>query len=161
MPVSFNRVRGAIYQARSGPKASFLRFILGDAMTVYQGKSGRKSTGGRYKPHHKKRKFELGRFPAETRIGERKLRTIRTMGGNSKQRLMASQFANLVESPGQKGRLVKILTVKDNPASRDFTRRNIITKGAVIETEAGLAKVTSRPGQDGVVNAVKVEQKKS
>lgn len=130
-------------------------------MTVYQGKSGRKSTGGRYKPHHKKRKFELGRFPAETRIGERKLRIIRTMGGNSKQRLMASQFANLVESPGQKGRLVKILTVKDNPASRDLTRRNIITKGAVIETEVGLARVTSRPGQDGVVNAVKVEQKKS
>jgi len=141
------------------PNRQFLTFIFGDAVAIYQGKSGRKSTGGRYKPHHKKRRFELGRFPAETRIGERKLRIIRTRGGNIKQRLMASQFANLVESPGQKARLVKILTVKDNPASRDFTRRNIITKGAIIETEAGLARVTSRPGQDGVVNAVKVEAK--
>jgi len=34
----------------------------------------------------------------------------------------------------------------------------LLTKGALIETEIGLARVTSRPGQDGVVNAVRVEE---
>ncbi len=130
-------------------------------MTVYQGKSGKKMTGGRIRPHHKKRKYELGRVSAETRMGQRRLRKIRTMGGNLKLRLLATDTANLIETPGGRGRRVKILTVKNNPASRDFTRRNIITKGAVIETEAGLARVTSRPGQDGVVNAVKIEEKKA
>jgi len=41
----------------------------------------------------------------------------------------------------------------------DFVRRKIITKGAIIKTELGLAKVTSRPSQDGVVNAVLIEEK--
>ncbi len=128
---------------------------------IFQGKSRRKSTGGRLKPHHKKRKFLLGRVSAETRIGEKRLRRIRTKGGGAKLRLLATEMANLVESPGEKGRLVKILGVRENPASRDFTRRNVLTKGAIIETEAGLAKVTSRPGQDGVVNAVKIEEKQA
>ena len=48
----------------------------------------------------------------------------------------------------------KIISVAENKASRHFLRRNIITKGAVIETELGKAKVTSRPGQHGVINAV-------
>jgi small subunit ribosomal protein S8e len=30
----------------------------------------------------------------------------------------------------------------------------VITKGAEIETNLGLARVTSRPGGDGVINAV-------
>ena len=51
---------------------------------------------------------------------------------------------------------VEILDVLDNTANRDFVRRKIITKGAVIETELGQARVTSRPGQHGVINAVLV-----
>jgi small subunit ribosomal protein S8e len=43
--------------------------------------------------------------------------------------------------------------VKNNPANPFFARRNITTKGAVIETDIGDAIVTSRPGQDGIVNA--------
>jgi small subunit ribosomal protein S8e len=45
----------------------------------------------------------------------------------------------------------------ENPANPHYVRRNIITKGAVIKTELGNAKVTSRPGQDGVVNAALIE----
>jgi small subunit ribosomal protein S8e len=127
-------------------------------MVVFQGKSRRKSTGGRRLHHHKKRKFLLGRESADTRIGERRLRKIRARGASRKLRLLMADTANLVENPGEKGKTVKILAVKENPASRDFTRRNVITKGAVIDTEAGPARVTSRPGQDGVVNAVKIQE---
>ncbi|RLF79472.1 30S ribosomal protein S8e, partial [Thermococci archaeon] len=44
------------------------------------------------------------------------------------------------------------------PANRQYVRRNIITKGAIIQTEIGKAIVTSRPGQDGVVNAVLIKE---
>jgi small subunit ribosomal protein S8e len=53
----------------------------------------------------------------------------------------------------------KILKVSKNTANRDYERRGVISKGAVIETEAGSALVTSRPGQNGVVNAVLIKAK--
>jgi small subunit ribosomal protein S8e len=61
---------------------------------------------------------------------------------------------NLYDSKTKKHAVVKIKTVKENTANRNFIRRNIITKGAVIETEKGLAIVTSRPGQAKMINAV-------
>ena len=49
---------------------------------------------------------------------------------------------------------VDIVRVVKNPSNVDYDRRGVITKGTIIETPLGLAVVTSRPGQDGVVNAV-------
>ncbi|MBW3022802.1 30S ribosomal protein S8e, partial [Candidatus Woesearchaeota archaeon] len=51
----------------------------------------------------------------------------------------------------------KIKTVADSPANKHYVRRNIITKGAIVETDKGKAKITSRPGQDGTVNAVLIQ----
>ena len=45
----------------------------------------------------------------------------------------------------------------ENPSNVNYVRRNIVTKGAVIETSEGRARVTSRPGQTGQVNAVLIE----
>ena len=53
--------------------------------------------------------------------------------------------------------LSKILKVVENRANPNYVRQNIITKGSVVETEKGNAKVTSRPGQHGIVNAVMLE----
>ena len=54
------------------------------------------------------------------------------------------------------GKVVKsqILSVADNPASVDLRRGNIMTKGAIIQTPHGRARITSRPGQSGVINAI-------
>ena len=46
-----------------------------------------------------------------------------------------------------------IKNVIENSSNRHYARANIMTKGAVIETELGKAKITSRPGQEGVINA--------
>ena len=54
------------------------------------------------------------------------------------------------------GEKVKIKTIIENQANRNFVRRNIMNKGAIIDTEIGKAKITSRPGQDGTVNAILV-----
>jgi small subunit ribosomal protein S8e len=98
----------------------------------------------------------LGREFVETKIGSEKKKFQRTHGGNTKVKLQKTEYANV--STGDGTTKTKILSVADNKASRHFVRRNIITKGAIIETELGKARVTSRPGQHGVVNAVLVEQ---
>jgi small subunit ribosomal protein S8e len=51
----------------------------------------------------------------------------------------------------------KIETVVENRADPNYMRRNILTRGAIIKTELGKARVVSRPAQDGVVNAVLIE----
>jgi len=60
---------------------------------------------------------------------------------------------------GKKIEKTKIKSVIENKANPQYIRRNIITKGAVIETELGKAKVTSRPGQHGILNAVLIKEK--
>ena len=84
---------------------------------------------------------------------------IRTRGGNQKQRLLSVNVANVLDQKTKKFEKAKILSVVENTASRHFVRRNIITKGAVVETDKGKAKVTSRPGQDGTVNAILISEK--
>ena len=126
-------------------------------MALWQGKSKRKPSGGRLRLARKKRRFEIGRDAEYTYMGETPLQKFRTRGGNSKAKLLKSQYANVVDPATKKMQKTKILTVKENSANPNYVQRNIINKGAIIQTELGLAKVTSRPGQDGAVNAVLVK----
>ena len=68
--------------------------------------------------------------------------------------MLSAEYANVVDKKNKTIKKVKILTVKSNPADPNYVQRNIINKGATISTEAGDAIVTSRPGQDGAINAV-------
>jgi small subunit ribosomal protein S8e len=79
------------------------------------------------------------------------------MGGNWKVRMLSAKYANVVDPSNKKTVRVQIVTVKENPANPNYVQRNIINKGAVIQTELGLARVTSRPGKDGAVNAILIK----
>lgn len=125
-------------------------------MALWQGRSKRKSTGGRYRPLRKKRKHEIGREQQYAFVGPQRLKLYRTKGANRKVRVLGAEFANVLDPRTSTTKKVKILAVKENASNPHFVTRNILTRGAVIETEIGLAKVTSRPGQDGIVNAVLV-----
>ena len=125
-------------------------------MAIWQGKSKRKITGGRLRLRRGKRKFEMGREKTETTVGERRAKSIRVRGGNTKIRLMVAQFANVMDPKTKKSSKVEIKGVAENVANPHYVRRNIVTKGALIDTDLGAAKVTSRPGQDGNINAVLV-----
>ncbi len=128
-------------------------------MSFYQGRDFKKPSGGRIRPYRKKRKFELGRPPTETILGKEEIRKVeRVRGGNIKVRLRTSVFANVTDPKTGKTVRVQILRVKSNPANPDYSRRGVITRGAIIVTPLGEAKVTSRPGQDGVVNAVLISE---
>ncbi len=123
-------------------------------MATWQGRSLRKPSGGRIKLYRRKRKAEFGRDPAETKIDDRKIKKIKTRGGNRKIRLVTDRKINVVDPKSNKIEVAEILNVIENKANPHFARRNIITKGAVVETSLGKVKVTSRPGQNGVINGV-------
>lgn len=101
-----------------------------------------------------KRRYEKGSFPTETTLGEPRKKTDRGRGGNIKMRLLSANQANVSDPSTRKIQKVEILRVVRNPANVDYDRRGVITKGTIIETSLGTALVTSRPGQDGIVNAV-------
>lgn len=125
-------------------------------MALWQGKSNRKPSGGKLRQSRKKRRYEIGSDRIDTTIGEEKLLKVRTYGGNKKIRVLTTDKANVFNPKTKKTKVAKIKTVVENLANPHYVRRNIITKGAVVETDIGKAKITSRPGQDGVLNAVLV-----
>ena len=128
-------------------------------MVVFHGElEGRKPTGGRIRAHRKKRKYELGREATLTTLSnvEKRLH-IRTKGGGLKIKLKKAMFANVFDPKTKVMKKVRILNVVENKSHPLFARSNIITKGAIIKTEIGTAKVTSRPGQHGVINAILLE----
>ncbi len=120
----------------------------------WQGDSRRRVSGGRIIRSRGKRKFEMGREAADTHLAPVRRKEMRTFGGNRKLRLFRCDVANVTDPATGKTRKCEITTVEGNPANQYYTRRNIITKGAVIKTSLGSARVTNRPGQEGSVNAV-------
>ena len=127
-------------------------------MAKSQSRSRKKVTGSRYVNFRKKKSYELGRDPTYTKIDEPKRRTIKILGGKSKTILLSTNEVNLYNPTNKKYKKAKLKTVKESPANRDFIRRNIITKGTIIETDAGLAKISNRPGQEAVINAVLIKK---
>lgn len=120
---------------------------------------GKKVTGGVIHSHRKKRRFQLGSLPLHTKVGEEIKWIDRKRGGARKIKLASTEFANVIDPKTNKAKKVKILDVLKNEADPHLVRSEIITKGAIIKTELGEAKVISRPSQDGVVNAIIVTEK--
>ena len=129
-------------------------------MGIWQGRSKRKPSGGRLRSIRKKRKTEIGREILHTFVREERKKLIRTTGGGRKLRVLGAQWANVVDQKKNLSEKLKIIGVAENQANPHYVRRNIITKGAVIEVEGEkLARVTSRPGQQGIVNAIYIGQR--
>ena len=120
----------------------------------------RKDSGGRKRANRKKRRYEKGFFPAETALGKPKSRIVQKHGGNEKVSLLAVNQVNVSDSSGKTAK-VEILRVIENPANVDYNRRGVITKGTMVATPLGTARVTSRPGQDGIVNAILVSKEET
>jgi small subunit ribosomal protein S8e len=130
-------------------------------MSVWHGDSHkRKPSGGRKRGCRKKRKFEQGLFPAETILGETKRKVKRQKGGNLKVKVLRDRYACATDPKSGKIEKVEVKRVIRNPANVDYDRRGVITKGAIIQTPKGLARVTSRPGQTGVINAILISEEK-
>jgi small subunit ribosomal protein S8e len=125
-------------------------------MSVHSSIRKRKLTGGKKRAYRTKKKYEAGGYPAETVLGEPRRKFTRGLGGNVRTKVLAEKFASVTDPKSGKTEKSAITRVVKNGANVDYNRRGVITKGAEIETALGLAKVTSRPGADGVINAILV-----
>jgi small subunit ribosomal protein S8e len=126
-------------------------------MVVIQKRSNKKPSGGRYTFKVNKRLSQKGRKPSNTRVGKVDARTTRTKGGNSKTHLLNVDKVNVIDPKTKKHVVADVKSVVENNANRHFIRRNILTKGAVVDTNKGKVKITSRPGQEGMVNGILLE----
>ncbi len=116
-----------------------------------------KITGGRRVPLRVRRKYETDRYPNEPTNGAQVTITRRIRGNNKKTALKTIDFVNLAtgEAKVKKAKIIKVL---DNATNNDYKRRGIITKGAILETKEGKCRVVSKPGQNGIVNAILLKE---
>jgi len=125
-------------------------------MALWQGNAQRSKSGRRIRYQRGKRKFEIGRESHLTTVGTPKTKEVRTRGHNRKMRVLTSNIAHVVDPKTGKSTKTEIISVVENKANIHYVRRNILNKGALIDTKLGKAKVTSRPGQSGTISAVLV-----
>ena len=123
-------------------------------MALWQGNSKRSNTGRRIRYAQGKRKFEIGREQHLTTIGKPKQKDVRTKGDNKKIRALTTNVVYVVDQKTGKTNKTEIVSVIENQANIHYVRRNIMNKGAIVDTKLGKAKITSRPGQSGTINAV-------
>jgi len=126
-------------------------------MAITHRRSKVKPTGGKLNKLRKKKKGDFGTDFNAVKLGTERRKTDKTLGGNSKSRILEVANVNVTDQKTGKTKRTKILTVKENLANPNFVRMNVITMGTTVETELGLVKITSRPGQHGVMNGVLVK----
>jgi len=96
----------------------------------------RRHTGARRVSIRSKRKFELGRQPANTKLGEKKVHEVRTRGGNKKFRALKLDSGNW-NWPGEATtKKARILTVVYNSTSNELVRTNTLVKGAIVQIDS-------------------------
>lgn len=118
---------------------------------------GRKTTGGRYKKNRKKKLYELAGQKKTVKVGEERRKTKKVRGGHKKIFLLRARQINIQE--GKKSRKLEIKNVLETPSNRFLARQNILTKGAIVETEIGRVRITNKPSQEGMINGVLIEEK--
>jgi len=118
---------------------------------------GRKISGGLYKREKKKKKHTLGHAHRIVKMGDTKRKTLGVRGGNEKTVLLKSNEINIIDKKTKKATMAKIINVTETPSNRFLARQNILTKGSIIETDKGKAKITNRPSQEGSVQGILIE----
>ncbi|XP_061587404.1 small ribosomal subunit protein eS8-like [Cololabis saira] len=88
----------------------------------------RRKTGGKRKPYHKKRKYELGRPPANTKIGPRRIHTVRVRGGNKKYRALRLDVGNFSWGSECCTRKTRIIDVVYNASNNELVRTKTLVK---------------------------------
>ncbi len=131
-------------------------------MVEWKKVSRRKPTGGINNAVNAKTKAlseKGGKFAKTTVSKVDKRFKSRTVGGNEKTKISHAQ--TILVSEGNKTIKGRILDVTENPANKHFVRQKIITKGAILKVDLNgketKVKVTSRPGQEGLVSGVIVK----
>jgi len=111
-------------------------------------KLGRKISGGRYIKRRKKKAYERLGQKRVVKLGEDKRKIQRVRGGHIKTVLLKGKTILIA------GKKLEIKNVLETPSNRFLARQNILTKGTIVQTEEGKAKITNRPSQEGIINGI-------
>ncbi|KAF7543890.1 hypothetical protein G7Z17_g10382 [Cylindrodendrum hubeiense] len=96
----------------------------------------RSATGAKRAYYRKKRAFEAGRQGANTRIGAKRVHTVRTRGGNHKYRALRLESGNFAWGSEGTTRKTRVIGVSYHPSNNELVRTNTLTKSAVIQIDA-------------------------
>merc|ERR1712215_464537 len=96
----------------------------------------RRATGGKRKQPHKKRKYELGRPAAMTKLGAKRIHKVRTRGGNIKRRAMRLDSGNFAWGSEGQTRKTRVLDVVYNSSNNELVRTKTLVKNSVIVVDA-------------------------
>ena len=118
----------------------------------------RKHTGGLIKHTRSRRSDEKDSFSVDTLLGDHSIRVKNSRGGNIKVSLVSDNSVNVIDKSNNSIKKVAITRVLKNPSNRDYERRGVITRGAILDTELGKVRVLSRPGQSGIINGILINE---
>lgn len=96
----------------------------------------RRATGGRMPVHQKKRKFEMARQPANTKMGPKIIRAVRGRGGNHKYRALKLDHGNYTWGSEQVTKKTRILDIVYNATNNELVRTKTVVKNAVVQVDA-------------------------
>ncbi|GLV41408.1 Ribosomal protein S8 [Carabus blaptoides fortunei] len=96
----------------------------------------RRATGGKRKPLRKKRKFELGRPAANTKLGPQRIHRVRTRGGNTKYRALRLDTGNFAWGSECCARKTRIIDVVYNASNNELVRTKTLVKNAIVVVDA-------------------------
>ncbi|KAI0644750.1 40S ribosomal protein S8 [Trametes meyenii] len=106
-------------------------------MGISRSSRHKRSHTGAQRPHYrKKRKFELGRQPANTKLGPKRVHTVRVRGGNLKFRALRLDSGNFAWGSESVTRKTRIIGVVYNSSNNELVRTNTLVKGAIIQVDA-------------------------
>jgi len=96
----------------------------------------RRLTGGKKPHHHKKRKHEMGRQMAMTKIGAKRVHPVRCRGGNIKFRALRLDTGNFSWGSEVCTRKTRILDVVYNASNNELVRTKTLVKNAIVQIDA-------------------------
>jgi len=96
----------------------------------------RRATGGKRAAIRKKRKFEMGRPPALTRIGPKRIHEVRVRGGGSKFRALRLDAGNFSWGSHSVARKTRLLNVVYNASNNELVRTNTLVKNCIVQIDA-------------------------
>ena len=96
----------------------------------------RRLTGGKKPKHHMKRKFEMGRQMAMTKIGPKRTREVRCRGGNMKHRALRLDTGNFSWGSEVCTRKTRVLDVVYNASNNELVRTKTLVKNAIVQVDA-------------------------
>ena len=108
--------------------------------------------------HQKKRKFEMGRQPAMTKLGAKRVRPVRGRGGNYKYRALRIDAGNFSWGSEAITRKTRVLDVVYNATNNELVRTKTIVKNCIVAIDANPFRQWYLKHYDVELNKKKIEE---